>query len=287
MHSVGFVRSAQVDTVRDPAHVTPPLTSGFRTMLLSRLHGARGAAAPGEVPAASTPLSLERAGEALSSAWRSLHGEDPPEKLVAVLVGQVSVETGGGRGMLNYNFGGIKGSGPSGLSYQSRTTEGYGPTEHKIRARFRAYRSAEEGATDYLRLLQSRFGSALEKAKEGDAPGYVGELKKAGYFTGSELAYTRAVGSVASAFSPGDVSPVGASNSGPTASPTGQQTRPQAATPARAHGDLSRESADELAWLSAMISMNAADEIARAAMRIASTSADSRADAIGGVPGGS
>jgi flagellum-specific peptidoglycan hydrolase FlgJ len=99
--------------------------------------------------------------------------------------------------MMNFNFGGIKGAGPSGLTTACRTKEGSGETEHRIVDHFRAYRSADEGATDYLRLLQSRYPQALEAAKSGDSQAFVHRLKSAGYFTGSEEAYTRSVSSIA------------------------------------------------------------------------------------------
>ena len=113
--------------------------------------------------------------------------------MLAILVSQWSLETGGGKSMMNFNFGGIKGPGPGGLSVSYKTVEGSGATETKIVALFRAYASATEGAGDYLKVLEKRFPAALKMAHAGDASGFVHELKRAGYFTGSEQTYTSIV----------------------------------------------------------------------------------------------
>jgi hypothetical protein len=104
--------------------------------------------------------------------------------------------------MFNYNFAGIKGTSPAGLSVSQRTREGYGATERTITDNFRAYRTAEEGADDYVALLQRRFPAALDAAKAGDPAGTVRALKQSGYFTGDEVAYTRSVTSMAREFAP-------------------------------------------------------------------------------------
>jgi hypothetical protein len=100
--------------------------------------------------------------------------------------------------MLNYNFGGLKGTGPSGLSAACSTREGHGATAERVVARFRAYGSAEEGARDYVGLLARRYPDALRAAESGDAKGFVSALKARGYFTDDEAAYSRSVQSLAS-----------------------------------------------------------------------------------------
>lgn len=109
------------------------------------------------------------------------------------MTAQWAHETGHGASMFNYNFGGIKGAGPGGLSVAQRTREGWGETERTITDNFRAYRTAEEGATDYVRLLVRRFPEAVESARAGDPQKFVRGLKARGYFTGNEAAYTRSI----------------------------------------------------------------------------------------------
>ena len=145
------------------------------------------------VPATRTQLSDEQASSALRAAWKAHFGEEPREETVAVLTAQWSHETGGGSSMYNYNFGGVKGTGPSGLTVSQRTKEGWGAHETTIRDNFRAYRTASEGAQDYISLLRRRYSGALEAAHQGDAAGFVRGLKKNGYFTGNENAYVRSV----------------------------------------------------------------------------------------------
>ncbi|MEZ4231137.1 MAG: hypothetical protein R3B89_18315 [Polyangiaceae bacterium] len=189
----------------------PPRVSGTQFAdALDRLQGADSSADAstaseltparrGQVAAVRTRLSGEQAAAALSSAWESIHGERPSAETLSILTAQWAHETGGGASMYNYNFGGIKGSSPEGLSTALRTREGWGKSEVTIRDSFRAYSSAEAGARDYLELLGGRYSSALDSAKAGDAEGFVHHLKAKGYFTGNEQAYTRSVSSMSRA----------------------------------------------------------------------------------------
>jgi hypothetical protein len=146
-----------------------------------------------QVNAVRTPLSAEQAKQALGQAWEKLYGEPPSPGTLGILTAQWAHETASGDRMFNYNFGGIKGHGPSGLTVAQSTREGSGKDQVRIVDNFRAYRSAEEGATDYLALLQRRYGSALEAAQSSDPVGFVRELKSGGYFTGDERLYARSI----------------------------------------------------------------------------------------------
>lgn len=145
------------------------------------------------VQAQRTRLSTAEASSALETAWGEHFGQTPKPETVAILTAQWSHETGGGSSMFNFNFGGIKGTGPSGLHVTQRTREGYGASEVTIRDRFRAYQNANEGATDYVGLLGRKYPKALEAAEQGDAARFVEELHAGGYFTGDKAAYTRSV----------------------------------------------------------------------------------------------
>lgn len=152
------------------------------------------------VPVVRTQLSPGQAQEALRAAWQNVMGEAPSDKTLALITAQWAHETGNGASMFNYNFAGIKGAGPSGLSVAQRTREGYGETERRIVDHFRAYRSAEEGATDYVQLLSKRFPDAVEGAKNGDPAAFVRGLKARGYFTGHEGQYLSSVAHTASRY---------------------------------------------------------------------------------------
>jgi len=156
-------------------------------------------AKPQTVRAVRTPLGGEQAAQALEHAWQQVMGEKPSEETKAVLTAQWAHETGRGDKMMNFNFGGIKGSAPSGLGTEYKTREGWGKTEVRIVDRFRAYQSADEGATDYVKLLVRRYPEAVKAAQAGDPEQFVRELKRAHYFTGNETAYVRSVSSMANA----------------------------------------------------------------------------------------
>lgn len=136
---------------------------------------------------------MEQAAASLKQAWSTTLGEPAPKQAVAVLTAQWAHETGRGRSMYNYNFGGIKGAGPSGLTVVQRTKEGCGETERTIKDGFRAYRTPDEGALDYVRLLARRYPAALDAARAGDPVAFVHQLKQGGYFTGNEAEYARSV----------------------------------------------------------------------------------------------
>lgn len=156
----------------------------------------RAAAAATLVAPTRTRLDGTQAAAALRSAWTNVTGQPPSQQTVAVLTAQWAHETGNGASMYNYNFGGIKGASPDGFSVSQRTHEGFGATERAITDRFRAYRTAEDGATDYVKLLVHHFPEAAESATKGDPVGFVQGLKQRGYFTGDPTAYTRSVSSL-------------------------------------------------------------------------------------------
>ena len=96
--------------------------------------------------------------------------------------------------MFNFNFGGIKGAAPeTGGTARCRTREVVDGREVSVRDGFRAYRSLEEGAADYVRLLRGRFGAAVARAEVGDIDGFARALKASGYYTADEAKYASAL----------------------------------------------------------------------------------------------
>jgi len=170
--------------------------------------------APTLVAARRTQLSGSEAAEALKSAWTQVRGEAPSQETLSILVGQWAHETGRGQSMLNFNFGGIKGTGPSGMSAAYGTREGWGENATRVVARFRAYGSAEEGARDYVSLLERRYPDAVNAAEAGDARGFVQALKTNGYFTDNLASYTRSVESLAARARLSGFDALGSSSSG-------------------------------------------------------------------------
>ncbi|HET9956460.1 MAG TPA: glucosaminidase domain-containing protein [Polyangiaceae bacterium] len=212
-----------------------------------------------------TKLDTAQASQALRQAWVRVTGEEPSEDTVRVLTAQWAHETGHGASMFNFNFGGIKGTGPSGLSVAQRTREGYGKNEISIVDRFRAYQTPEEGATDYVRLLSSRFPEATDAAKRGDPVAFVHGLKSRGYFTGDPAAYTRSIVSLSGMSLPsGPVEPF-------PALATRVQAPPLNAQPAAVR-TVMPEALPVMPPLPSVDAMALVDEISRAALRIAAQS---------------
>jgi hypothetical protein len=160
------------------------------------------AARAGNVAPVRAPITTQQASSLIAGAFEQVTGEKPSAECVAVLTAQWAHETGHGASMFNYNFAGIKGTGPSGLTVAQRTREGWGASERTITDNFRAYRTAEEGAADYVSLLARRFPQSFEAAKQGDPAGCVRALKQERYFTGNEAAYARSVTRIAREIAP-------------------------------------------------------------------------------------
>jgi hypothetical protein len=136
-----------------------------------------------------TPISGTQAAKSLERAYRRLIGRRPDPETLALLTAHWAHETNQGASMFNYNFGGIKGTGPDGSYVLERTREGSGRFERRKQHRFRAYPNATEGALDYLSLLNRLYGPALDAAALGDAEGFVKSLRQGGYFSGDEQVY--------------------------------------------------------------------------------------------------
>ncbi|MEM9696102.1 MAG: glucosaminidase domain-containing protein [Myxococcota bacterium] len=130
---------------------------------------------------------------AIDRAYQSKTGDSAPEPLLDVLTAHVAHETAGGQKMYNFNFGGIKGQSPSGHTARLRTHEYLGGRRVNLRDGFRAYASAEAGASDYLDLIRDRFPQAFARAGIGDVDGFVRELKDGRYFTAPAELYARSM----------------------------------------------------------------------------------------------
>ncbi|HWP05664.1 MAG TPA: glucosaminidase domain-containing protein [Polyangiaceae bacterium] len=145
--------------------------------------------------APNTPMAEGDAALHLARAWHQIFNARPSEQTLAVLWAQWAHEIARGQRMHAYNFAGIKGRGPTGASVVVWTREGVAPSD-LVKRTFRAYRSAGEGARDYMRLLATRYPQALRAARDGNVYGFVSALDTGGYFTADTRAYLRAVTSL-------------------------------------------------------------------------------------------
>lgn len=152
-----------------------------------------------QVEAKRTPLKPSEIRRALSDAYRKLHGKAISQKTLDVLSAQVMNETGLGQSMFNFNFGGIKGASPEGLTARYGTREVLGGETRHITDGFRAYGSSTAGAVDYLSFLERKYPRAVDSAEQGDVDGFVAHLKAGHYFTADEAQYAAAVKNLLSA----------------------------------------------------------------------------------------
>lgn len=148
---------------------------------------------PTRVEPELTPVSRVDLRSAIARAHEKLTGHTATPALLDTLTAQASLETSSGGRMYNYNFGGIKGVGPTGETATCRTKEVLGGREVEVRDGFRAYRSLDEGALDYVRLMRDRFGGAMGRAEAGDVDGFAHALKQAHYYTADESKYASAL----------------------------------------------------------------------------------------------
>ena len=150
---------------------------------------AQHAVASREVEPKRTQVSQGEIRDAIARAHTKVTGRAASGAALDVLTAQASLETASGGRMYNYNFGGIKGSSSSGETAKLRTHEVLGGKDVEIRDGFRAYRSLDEGATDYVRLIKDRFPGAMAQAERGDVDGFAKALKQSGYYTAPEKDY--------------------------------------------------------------------------------------------------
>ncbi len=170
-------------------------------------------------------FSESQAAFALREAWKRIYGQYPSDNSLAILWSQVALETGRfKRQFMNYNYGNIKKK----HAGEKRDSKGnviyhfnddghywtmfgcsevikgkevwFDPPAHETM--FRAYKTAEDGAEDYIKLVsqKTRYKKAWQKIIEGDPAGYSHELKIAGYYTANEERYTKAVVSLTNEF---------------------------------------------------------------------------------------
>lgn len=130
---------------------------------------------------------------AIGRAYHKVTGHAASAKVLDTLTAHASLETGSGTAMYNFNFGGIKGASPTGETAACRTKEVIDGKEIEIRDGFRAYHSLDDGAVDYVKLMTSRFGGAVQKAESGDLDGFAHALKQAHYYTADESKYASAL----------------------------------------------------------------------------------------------
>lgn len=136
-----------------------------------------------------TAVSRDQLREAIARAHTKVTGHPASAATLDVLTAHASLETSSGSRMYNFNFGGIKGRSPAGDSATCKTHEVIDGKDVTIKDGFRAYRTLDEGAVDYLKVMRDRFPRAMQEAARGDVDGFAKALKQSHYYTADESAY--------------------------------------------------------------------------------------------------
>lgn len=154
------------------------------------------------------PLTQLEAAQALEQAWITLLGYKPSIDCIAVLFAQFGLETGYGRFSHAYNFGNIKSSPNDGYCWTEFTcneiiggkTVYYSPPS--IYCRFRGFKTAYDGAVNYIGFLLQKKGYANAWAEviKGDPVNFCAQLKVSHYFTADLTQYTNGVVSICNSF---------------------------------------------------------------------------------------
>jgi hypothetical protein len=190
-----------------------------------------------ELPAIKTKVSREQMIYALYRAWLNLLQEAPKIQSILLLAAHGSLETGNYQSMWCYNIGNIKSLKNDGrdfcyyscnelvkLEYARKLVAESGSaggaaviTGTKDNAlvwvwfhpkhwgcRFRAFKSLEEGAIDYLTFLKNRyakFPEVWQSIIDANPQLYCHLLRQYGYYTADQTAYTKGVVSLFNEFS--------------------------------------------------------------------------------------
>jgi flagellum-specific peptidoglycan hydrolase FlgJ len=149
--------------------------------------------APEPLYAKRTPLSEQAVAAYLAQAWQAVIGEPIQHGTLAVLWAHSALETGRGEKMLGFNFAGLKGQAPNGDGRPLLTWEHGADGPKRVRRTFRVYRSAEQGARDYIELLKNKYSRARRAAERGSPVDFVSGLAENDYFTHDAEQYTRSV----------------------------------------------------------------------------------------------
>lgn len=183
------------------------LPGGLADVIARQLERQMGVPASGKLPAAAAAATALRAGvpdtaqtrKAMGSAQEFVASHQDAARAAEAqtgipagfLIAQAAHETGWGRhaiknadGSDSHNLFGIKaGPGWNGPVAEITTTEVVNGHAQKVKAKFRAYASAEESFADYAKLMKDNPRYQRVIASGGNAHSFAHGLQRAGYAT--------------------------------------------------------------------------------------------------------
>ena len=152
----------------------------------------------------NTDVSQENVIDAIVTVWQEKFGKLPFKEQVAILLAQISLETGNMKRMYNFNVGNITTDGKSHKYYDDLTTkEQVAPGQYQyLNLKYRAYPTLLDGVKDYINFLSSsKRASAWNYIENPDPVSYSKALKDLGYYTADEIRYTKPLVSLFETFS--------------------------------------------------------------------------------------
>jgi len=139
-------------------------------------------------PETAAPATIDD----VRGAVQAQAGKDLPPEGLNILIAQAAHETGDGKRFVGNNFFGHKATGPDKF-VEADTTEGAGDQAQTVKAKFRAFDSAEQSVEAHISLLKRRYPKAWEALQSGDENAFVAALHDGGYFTDDEGNYLRGI----------------------------------------------------------------------------------------------
>jgi hypothetical protein len=147
-----------------------------------------------QVPAAKTPFTPKELLAALSWAYRSQMGHEGAHHALAVLAGQVALETANGAACIAFNVGNVKrGPGPDWCSFSTFEYIGNPPVKTPMVCQFSAWPSLGDACQFFIAYLSEHWPEAWSGAVAGDVDAFALGLRKRGYYTAPEQLYAAGV----------------------------------------------------------------------------------------------
>jgi flagellum-specific peptidoglycan hydrolase FlgJ len=148
--------------------------------------------AAGRIDAVRTPLTRDKAADLFRMALAAELGRAPSSRELAMLLAQSDLETGSWQSMFGWNFGNSV-VGKSGAQWFTLKNDADRPLDK--RHHYRAFPSALEGASYYVRLLKKEFPRAWSALSSGDPNLYAAALKEDRYYEAPVSDYARGLAS--------------------------------------------------------------------------------------------
>jgi hypothetical protein len=141
------------------------------------------------VDGVKTPSDPDSIAASIGRGYQQIVGSVPSFNMLRTLTAQALLETNSGAAMYNYNFGGVKGAGPTGETASLSTHEIINGKDTVLKQNFRSYPSLDAGALDFVKLIVKGYSKTLPFAEQNDLTGYANALYAGHYFTADPTKY--------------------------------------------------------------------------------------------------